>query len=246
VRLYLATVFGRHDLTPGAIGFLQTAGELLGFHPHLHVLLADGAWLPDGTFRHLLYLDASQVEKLFRAEVLRLLVERGKIGDEVVQSLLAWRHSGFSVDASVRVEERSEAARLGRTMIRCPLVLERLSWDQPTGEVVYHARPGRRDGCRRRRGPLGRAELHRPDPGPPAGAAPAAPALLGLVQQRRPGTAAQARWRHGDLAGSPHRIGGGRQTTPAHLEPAHPQGLRDRSAAVQLLRRRDAHRRLHR
>ena len=32
-------------------------------------------------------------------------------------------------------------------MLRCPLVLEHLSWDQTTGEVVYHARPGRRDGA---------------------------------------------------------------------------------------------------
>jgi hypothetical protein len=43
----------------------------LGRHPHLYVLLADGGWLPDGSFRHLLYLDSSQVEKPFRAEVQR-------------------------------------------------------------------------------------------------------------------------------------------------------------------------------
>jgi hypothetical protein len=85
----------------------------LGWHPHVHVLLADGGWLPDGSFRHLLYLDSSQVETLFRAEVLRLLVERRKIGDEVVECLLSWRHSGFSVHAAVLVEDRHGAARLG-------------------------------------------------------------------------------------------------------------------------------------
>ena len=42
LRLYLAACFGRDDVTPGAVGFVQTAGELLGWHPHLHVLLADG------------------------------------------------------------------------------------------------------------------------------------------------------------------------------------------------------------
>jgi hypothetical protein len=94
-----------------------------------------------------LYLDSSQVEKLFRAEVLRLLVERRKIGDEVVQSLLSWRHSGFSVHATVRVEERSQAIRLGRYGIRCPLVLDRLAWDEGAAEVVYSARPSHRDGA---------------------------------------------------------------------------------------------------
>ena len=88
-----------------------------------------------------------QVEKLFRAEVLRLLIERGKIGDEVVESLLAWRHSGFSVHAAVRVEQRQEAARLGRYGIRCPLVLDRLAWDETAGQVVDSARPSRRDGA---------------------------------------------------------------------------------------------------
>ena len=42
-------------------------------------------------------------------------------------------------------EERSEAIRLGRYGIRCPLVLERLHWDETSGEVIYRARPGRRD-----------------------------------------------------------------------------------------------------
>jgi hypothetical protein len=110
------------------------------------VLLADGGWLPDGSFRHLLYLDSSQLEKLFRAEVLRLLLQRRKIGDEVVENLLSWRHSGFSVHAAVRIEGRSEAGRLGRYGIRCPLVLQRLEWNEATAEVVYSARPAHRDG----------------------------------------------------------------------------------------------------
>jgi len=147
LRLYLAAAFGRTDLTPGAIGFLQTAGELLGYHPHLHMLLADGALLPDGTFRTFSTSPPRSSRSSSGPRWLRLLVERGKIDDDVVQSLLAWRHSGISVDASVRVEKRSEAARLGRSMIRCPPVLERLSWDQLTGEVVDHARPGRRNGA---------------------------------------------------------------------------------------------------
>ena len=161
LRLYFAVWFEGARVEPGAVGFVQTAGELLGWHPHLHVLLTDGGWLPDGTFRHLLAFDSVQVEKLFRAEVLRLLVARGKIPEEVVENLLTWRHpqydwghsSGFSVHAGVRVavspvvlgKERSEAVRLGRYGIRCPLVLERLTWDETSGEVVYRARPGRHD-----------------------------------------------------------------------------------------------------
>ena len=97
---YFAAWFDGEEVVPGAVGFHQAAGELLGWHPHLHVLLTDGGWLPDGTFRHLLAFDPVQVEKLFRAavppgalgEVLRFLVARGKISEEVIENLLTWRH----------------------------------------------------------------------------------------------------------------------------------------------------------
>jgi len=44
------------------------------------------------------------------------------------------------------VESRAEAVRLGRYGIRCPLVLERSTWDETFSEVVYRARAGHRDG----------------------------------------------------------------------------------------------------
>jgi hypothetical protein len=134
------------SLEPGGVGFVQTAGELLGWHPHVHLLVTDGGFLPDGSFRHLLWVDGEALERLWRAEVLRLLVARGKIGEEVVESLLSWRHSGFSVHAGVRVEEKTAAARLGRYMARCPIVLDRLEWDAQREEVVLHPRPSRRGG----------------------------------------------------------------------------------------------------
>ena len=56
---------------------------------------------------------------------------------------LSWRHSGFSVHGDVTAPDRYCAARLGRYMIRCPLVLERLSLDEATGEVLYRTRPSR-------------------------------------------------------------------------------------------------------
>ena len=62
--------------TPALIITIATAGEFLGWHPHLHLLVTDGGFLADGTFRHLLYFDSDNVEQLFRAEVLRLLLKK--------------------------------------------------------------------------------------------------------------------------------------------------------------------------
>jgi hypothetical protein len=104
---------------------------------------------PDGAFRPLAWFHSQHVERLFRAELLRMLLNRELINEAVVDNLLSWRHSGFSAHGAVRVEDRQGAVRLGRYMIRCPIALERLRWDKQTAEVLYRGRPTRRGGPER-------------------------------------------------------------------------------------------------
>ena len=146
LKLYFEAYFAGAGVTPGAVGFVQTAGELLNFHPHVHVLVTDGGFLADGTFRPLAWFDSRYVERLFRAEVLRMLLDKELISEATIDNLLSWHHSGFSVHGAVWVEDRQGAVRLGRYMIRCPIVLKRLSWETETGEVVCRGRPSRRGG----------------------------------------------------------------------------------------------------
>jgi len=68
LRLYFEVSFDGAELTPGAVGFLQTAGELLNFHPHVHILLTDGGFCPDGCFHHLPRLHSRHLERLFQAD----------------------------------------------------------------------------------------------------------------------------------------------------------------------------------
>ena len=41
--------------------------------------------------------------EVFRRRVIKLLVERKLLNDEFAKNLLSWRHSGFSIDNSVRI-----------------------------------------------------------------------------------------------------------------------------------------------
>ena len=59
-----------------------------------------------------------------------MLTNKGLISQAIVDNLLFWRHSGFSAYGETRVESREDAARLGRYCIRCPLVLDRLEFDE--------------------------------------------------------------------------------------------------------------------
>ncbi len=143
LRLWVLACFDDETAVPGAVGFIQTSGELLNFHPHIHLLITDGVFCPDGTFDRFPYFDVSLIERLFRAELLRVLLGKELICQDIVDNLLSWRHSGFSVHGDVKAHDRDSAARLGRYMIRCPLVLERLSLDEASGDILYRTRPSR-------------------------------------------------------------------------------------------------------
>lgn len=88
LRLYFAACLHDESAVPGAVGFLQTSGELLNFHRHIHLLVSDGGWSPDGTFHPLADFDPALVQRVFQGEVLRMLTDKGLISKEVVDNLL--------------------------------------------------------------------------------------------------------------------------------------------------------------
>ena len=61
------------DTLPAAIVSLQTAGEVLNWHPHLHVLAPAGAFRTDGGFVHSPAFDTVVLRGLFQTNVLPLL-----------------------------------------------------------------------------------------------------------------------------------------------------------------------------
>jgi hypothetical protein len=85
-------------------------------------LVSEGVFLPDGTFVPLPKLAIEPFLKLWEQEVFALLVGEGKIKDEVVANIRSWKHSGFSVDQSVRLEagDRNGIQRLIQYFLRCP------------------------------------------------------------------------------------------------------------------------------
>ena len=67
--------------------------------------------------------------------MLRILLDKELVTEATVDNLPSWRRSGFSAHGAVRVEGRKGAVRLGRYMIRCPIILKRLSWHADSGEA---------------------------------------------------------------------------------------------------------------
>jgi hypothetical protein len=68
------------DLRVGIIACLQTHGSLAKGHPHLHLVVVDGGFRPDGTFVRWPgwpAYDSAALSEAFRRAVLRLFVRRG-------------------------------------------------------------------------------------------------------------------------------------------------------------------------
>jgi len=127
-------VTGR-GLRPGVITVLQTFGDRINLHVHLHFLVTEGGVDVAGVFHKIPGIDDTRLEEIFAREVLRLLVGRKLLSPEWAEKILAWLHSGFNVHSLVRAKTKPEAERIGKYMLRPILALERLTILEGEGKV---------------------------------------------------------------------------------------------------------------
>jgi hypothetical protein len=147
VQAEVRRLLGRQDAMPGMVATVQTHGELLHWHPHIHTLVTCGAFTPQGEFLEAPQFDAERLCAAWREAVFALYLAEGKIEPEVVENMRTWPHSGFSVDQSVLLpaNDRPGIERLVQYMTRCPFSLSRLVKVTESGQVIYKAE---KDACR--------------------------------------------------------------------------------------------------
>lgn len=109
-----------------AIFTIQTAGDALNFHPHLHGILADGYWKGD-VFTRFPEIDIAALNQTFGERVLALLHKQELITDDDVLQILSQDHTGFSVWMSEPFHDDESERFVARYIERAPLSLEKLS-----------------------------------------------------------------------------------------------------------------------
>lgn len=141
ITAFIRATVGERDLSVGVVASIQTHGSLANWHPHLHLLVTDGGFRPDGTFVRWPLRDATVLTEAFRRAVLRLFVRRELMEQETALGMLAWPHAGFHVHDGVWVpaDDRAFAVRLARYCARNPVALGRLAYRSDTGAVTYQA-----------------------------------------------------------------------------------------------------------
>ena len=81
---------------PGLVLTVQTFGESLNFNPHLHGILSNSLFLPDGSQKPLPEFNLEALSRSFATRVLTELVEHELISQEVSEQILSQEHTGFN------------------------------------------------------------------------------------------------------------------------------------------------------
>ena len=150
----------------GAVAFIHRFGSSLNEHVHFHVCVVDGVFeevageggaaaqaqaLSPGVIFHpatgVTADTVAQVQASLRKRILRAFVGRGLLEGFEAKEMLAYRHSGFSVDTSVCIaaHDRAGLERLLRYCARPPFASERLR--KAGSALIYrcakqHSEPG--------------------------------------------------------------------------------------------------------
>jgi len=141
LSVYLRRQLGA-DTRPGIVVSIATAGSLVQWHPHGHLLVTDGAFSDDGAFHPLETWDADAVMKLFRERLLARLVEKHAISQQLAAKLLAWRHPGFSahIGEAIPFEDKKAIEDVACYVVRNPLSLKKLVYLDGQKAVLYRSR----------------------------------------------------------------------------------------------------------
>jgi len=72
--------------------------------------------------------------------VIKLLVERELLNKNNKRNLLSWKHSGFSIDNSVRILDDSSQESLAEYIARPPISLNKILYEPFKGRVLFHTK----------------------------------------------------------------------------------------------------------
>jgi hypothetical protein len=130
------------DVRPGIVVSIATAGDLVQWHPHGHVLRTDGGFSADDEFHPMPAWDGEHLMARFRRRLLDRLLARKAISPPLVSKLLCWRHPGFSsfLAEPIPFEDKRALEDVACYLVRSPLSLKKLVYLDGHKAVLYRSR----------------------------------------------------------------------------------------------------------
>ncbi len=140
---FFKLILGKKTGIPGVVVTIQTFGDYVRWHPHLHALVADGLFLESGYFYVMPKTNLRPLREIFRALVLKMLKKEGLIDDDFIKMIMKWQHtSGFNVHNEVKIKPEDDKGieNLSQYIIRNTFSLEKLKYEEGDSLVIYRSK----------------------------------------------------------------------------------------------------------
>ena len=142
IAAWLRDRTGQPTGQPGLITAVQTFGDFLFWHPHVHVIATAGVFAADGTFHLAPPGGWQELRDLWRHTLLRRLRTAGALADWQIARLKEWRNSGFTLDAGeapIAADDAAGRRRLAEYLLRAPFSVEKITYHADTSSVLYRS-----------------------------------------------------------------------------------------------------------
>ena len=136
---YLAYRAG--DVTGLFIAFAAIGGVFgfLRFNSHYHGMVLEGGFDEEGNFVFIPFDNLDKMSEYFRRMIIKFFLDKKLINERFARNLLAWRHSGFSINNEIRIYGWDEKARenLSQYIARPPISLKKVFYEPFHSKVLF-------------------------------------------------------------------------------------------------------------
>jgi hypothetical protein len=88
--VFIEEVGSDDDVFPAMIAGIQTFGDLINWHSHIHAIVPCGVFMESGKFIDIKQIPAGKFLKKWETKVLEFLLKEEKITAEIVENMKSW------------------------------------------------------------------------------------------------------------------------------------------------------------
>jgi hypothetical protein len=140
LRRFFCQAAGR-SLHCAMVSSHQTFGKFGVWHPHWHSIVLEGGFDRHDTFFYIPLGATAALIEIWRHSVVALFLEKGLLNPDFARKILGWQHSGFSIESETRILDQPTREALCQYLVRAPLSLQRIRWDEQQDTVTWSASP---------------------------------------------------------------------------------------------------------
>jgi hypothetical protein len=119
----------------------QTFGEFGVWHPHWHTIVLEGGFDRHDCLFFIPLGATAALTEIWRRRVVALFLDKGLLNPDFARKILGWQHSGFSIESGTRILDQPTREALCQYIVRAPISLQRISWDEQQDIVTWSSSP---------------------------------------------------------------------------------------------------------